>query len=275
MTATRLPLCPHPPALATPLVPALLTLLLSALVAGPALATTPPAPLEGVEWQLKSWRGADGMTAALAEPRTALRFAGGRVSGTLGCNRLSGAYERDGDRLTFAPHLAATMMACPPPVMAQEQAATAALQQAAGLRIVGAGLTILDAAGAPLLVFAANPGPALAGTRWLLQRYNNGRQAVVSVINGTAVGLQIGEDGQFAGRACNNFRGRFEISEGRMHLVGGIAATRMFCPEPAGAAEQEAAFLAALERVAGWQIRAGRLTLTDADAATLAVFTPE
>jgi hypothetical protein len=41
----------------------------------------------------------------------------------------------------------------------------------------------------------------------------------------------------------------------------------MACPEPPGAAEQEAAFLAAMERATTWSIREDRLELRDAGGA--------
>lgn len=44
-----------------------------------------------------------------------------RVSGTAGCNRFTGTFTTDGDRLTIGP-LATTRMACPEPQMRIEQA---------------------------------------------------------------------------------------------------------------------------------------------------------
>jgi heat shock protein HslJ len=46
----------------------------------------------------------------------------------------------------------------------------------------------------------------------------------------------------------------------------------MVCPQPDGIMDQEAAYFAALERVASYQIDGDQLTLKDADGATLARF---
>jgi heat shock protein HslJ len=70
------------------------------------------ADLENREWRLVELRGRP------AVPSTGMRQAGirfspdsMRMSGSGGCNRMSGTYSRDGDRLSFGPILA-TKMAC-------------------------------------------------------------------------------------------------------------------------------------------------------------------
>lgn len=250
--------------------------LLGMLASPELLAASPPGPgLEGTDWQLREYQADGEPRPALGERPALLHLEDGRLSGTLGCNRLHGAYRTEGDRLSFDRHMASTMMACPPDLMAQEQAAVAALEQVAGFHVANGTLTLNDADGKPLLTFALPRGRTLTGVRWRLTNYNNGRQAVVTIANGTSIALQIGDDGQFAGRACNNFRGRFDITEGGLSLVGGIAATRMLCPEPPEASPQEAAFFQSLERVARWRIEGDRLTLRDADGATLAIFVAE
>jgi heat shock protein HslJ len=45
----------------------------------------------------------------------------GQVSGSAGCNRYTGTYQRSGDLLSFGP-VAATRMACAPPILDQEMA---------------------------------------------------------------------------------------------------------------------------------------------------------
>ena len=78
---------------------------------------------EGVDWELVQFRTGDTMQDTVASEHNAvLRFDAGRLSGSAGCNRLMGVYHGDGNKLSFEPHIAATMMACPPPLMEQEQA---------------------------------------------------------------------------------------------------------------------------------------------------------
>ncbi len=56
---------------------------------------------------------------ALADAKTEIRFTGGRMSGTAGCNRLNGSYSQSSNILTFS-RVAATRMMCPEKQMAQE-----------------------------------------------------------------------------------------------------------------------------------------------------------
>ena len=229
--------------------------------------------LEDSAWRLLQYRRGETMQEAVGGERGAeLRFSAGQLSGSAGCNRLMGAYLVDGDRLEMKPNMATTMMACPAPLMDQEQAVIDALSKAAKFRVDDNRLSIQDADGEPLLILSARPDHPLAGTTWRLTSYNNGKQAVVSVLPDSGFVLQFHEDGQLAGRACNNYRGGYERDDGGLRLVGPIAATRMACPEPDGIMAQEAAYFAALERVASYQIDGDRLTLKDADGATLARF---
>jgi heat shock protein HslJ len=79
--------------------------------------------IEGREWRVNA---IGGEAPGGPSPAT-LTFAEGRVTGTTGCNRLTGGYALDGDRLTM-DGVATTRMACPGPAMAQEAAIVAALR---------------------------------------------------------------------------------------------------------------------------------------------------
>ncbi len=251
----------------------LMILPLTALAADTADAPNPPATLEDQDWQLASYRNNDGLQpAGPVDGEAVVRFSGGRFSGSIGCNRLMGAYGSGDGALRFDPRIGATMMACPPAIMIREQAVIDGLQQAAGYRIEQDTLIIEDADRTPLLSFNRYQGPRLTGTRWRLTGYNNGRGGVTSALVGTEVTLQLRDDGQFAGKACNSYRGGFEHDGGQLRLVGPVASTRMACPGPDGAGEQETAYFAALERVERYRIEGRELALFDADGSTLARF---
>jgi heat shock protein HslJ len=79
-----------------------------------------------------------------------LRFADGKVQGSSGCNRVSGAYTLAGDSLRFGP-LATTKMACP--AMELEHRFLEALQSTARWRIASGALELLDASGRTLARF--------------------------------------------------------------------------------------------------------------------------
>jgi heat shock protein HslJ len=65
-----------------------------------------------------------------------------RISGTGGCNRLTGTYELRGDELVFGA-VATTMMACPDAVMKQERAMLDALRVTTSYRITGDKLELM------------------------------------------------------------------------------------------------------------------------------------
>jgi heat shock protein HslJ len=226
------------------------------------------AGLEGTHWQLTRYRADAGLAEAAADARRAvLRFEDGRISGSAGCNQLVGGYTLHDGKLQVAPDMASTMMACPPQLMAQEQAVAKALAEAAGYRIGAEGMRLLDAQGRPLLTFTELQPLPLAGTDWRLVSYNNGKGGVTTVLRGTEVSLMIGDDGQFGGKACNSYRGRYTADGGLFQLERPIAATKMACRGPDGAGAQESAYFAALERAAAYRINGNELTLTAAGGA--------
>jgi copper homeostasis protein (lipoprotein) len=93
-------------------------------------------PLEGTRWML-TWRGGAAVAPGPDPERDAhLIFSGGNVSGSSGCNRVVGAYTRQGAALKFGP-LAGTRMACLDGNMALEQAFLADLGSVTGFRITG------------------------------------------------------------------------------------------------------------------------------------------
>jgi len=89
---------------------------------------TSPADLAGTSWTLVSI----GDTPAIEGAGARLSFdSGGKVSGSTGCNSISGSYALDGSALTLGP-LATTRMACEDALMAQEAAVLEALSTVSG-----------------------------------------------------------------------------------------------------------------------------------------------
>jgi heat shock protein HslJ len=124
-------------------------------------------------------------------------------------------------------------------------------------------LELLTAEGAVLATFAAQ-SQSLAGTSWNVTGYNNGKQAVVSVLNGTSLTMAFAADGKVGGSAgCNRYSAAY-TSEGQKLNIGPAAATRMMCTKPEGVMEQEQQFLRALETVATARFEGDRLELRTA-----------
>ena len=130
----------------------------------PAAPTPSPgaAPtLEDQSWLLAAYRVGNALVETTEGPRPArFRFEAGRVSGNAGCNQIGGAYTLAGTSLTFKANMAATMMACPEPLMRQDQAVGLALtgrRLPPGRRAVG----VAGRCGrTPAALPAAQTGPA-------------------------------------------------------------------------------------------------------------------
>jgi heat shock protein HslJ len=253
----------------TVLTAALMAALLAACAPAPA---TGGVPLEGSFWVLDSYYSADGVqTSVLPRTQLSAQFEGGKVSGSDGCNNYFGEYVLEGDQLTFGEGMGSTMMACEEPVMEQASSFMQALQATASFSISGETLTLKNEAGQALLVFTA-ASQELAGSSWDAVAVNNGKQAMVSLITGSAIDADFGEDGTISGSAgCNRYNGPF-VTEGKQIQIGPVASTMMACIEPEGVAEQEAAYLAALENATVYELRGTNLTLRDGEGAAQVEF---
>jgi uncharacterized lipoprotein YbaY/heat shock protein HslJ len=115
-----------------------------------AKAAADPA-LVNTFWRIESLRGQQ-VDGAPDRREPYILFQDGpdtRFSATVGCNRMIGGYERDGERLVFGAS-ASTMMACPPPLDALEQALSGVLGDVRRSVASGSTLTLFDEADAAI-----------------------------------------------------------------------------------------------------------------------------
>jgi heat shock protein HslJ len=119
---------------------------------------TPAVALEGTEWRLVDIGGQPSPAGAdsTRHPGFTLLADGRKVQGSAGCNRMTGTYKLDGDKLKFGP-LATTRMACP--AMETETAFLKALEATTRYEVSGSSLTLYGADTAVArLEAAAKPG---------------------------------------------------------------------------------------------------------------------
>jgi len=196
--------------------------------------------------------------------------ADGKVSGSAGCNRYSGAYTVSGNSITFSSPMATTMMMCDTAVMEQENAYLKALGEARTYAVKGDQLTLTGANNTSLVVYKAQTQD-LAGTSWEAVNYNNGKQAVIGVITDTTLTADFGKDGILSGKSgCNTYTGGYKTN-GNQITIGPLASTMMACDQPTGVMEQEAQYLAALQSAATYQIEGNVLELRTKDDALAAI----
>ena len=168
--------------------------------------------------------------------------------------------------------LAVTRKACARLVMAQERLYLAALTAARTYSIAGGILKLKGKAGNALSTFGLQP-QSLAGTRWVVVNYNNGKQAVVSVLAGTKLTADFDTAGHMAGFAgCNDYSGPVKATPPKIS-IGPLASTRKFCSAPTGVMEQESAYLAALASAATCWMEGATLEFRTAGGAIAASFT--
>ena len=214
-----------------------------------------PAALNGTAWTLSALPG----RALVPGSQVTLQFANGTIQGTDGCDRYHGPYTAHADGFRLSGNVASTTMACPEPLMQQATAFIGALSQARAARIEGHQLALLDANGEVLATFAPQ-NRDLSGTAWQVTGYNNGKRAVISLLNGSTLTMAFA-DGNMSGSAgCNTYRAAYTAS-GKSVSIGNVAATKKMCAQPQGAMEQEAAFLKALADAAVVRIDGDRLEL--------------
>ena len=241
-----------------------------------AEATAAPAeesalsPLEGVTWQVAEYMGADGAMATPVADAT-VSFQNGRVSGNAGCNGFFAGYTLDGTALSVT-QAGSTLMACEEAVMAQELAVLTNLTEVASYAVVDDQVQLLNAEGTAVLVLAPQAAPTLAGVVWQATNYNNGREAVVGMLEGTEITAIFGDDGSLSGSAgCNNYITGYSV-DGDQITIELAATTMMMCAEPEGIMEQEAAYLAALTTAATFSINGDVLEMRTADDAMAVLY---
>ena len=218
-----------------------------------------PFTLDNTAWTLSSLRG----IGLLPGQHATLQFAQGLATGSDGCNRFGVSSKAADGKLEFGAARASTQMACPAPAAELAAAFSGALKEARGYRIEGGALLLVNASGATLASLIAQP-EALAGTAWEVSSFHNGRQSVVSVIEGTRLTIEFLGDSNLRGSGgCNTFAGSF-TTEGNAINIGRLASTRMACAQPEGRMAQETSFLAALQTVTSARREADRLELRTA-----------
>jgi heat shock protein HslJ len=214
--------------------------------------------LTGTAWNLVVLAG-EAVDPVL--PVVTLRFeTDGTMGGFDGCNRYRGSFSVDGTAIHIPVEMATTRAACREPLERRASAYAGALIRAASFTIDDNRLRLRDSGGNEVAVFEAG-SLTLAGTSWEVIAYNNGKQAVVSVLGGTRITAQFGDDGRVTGSAgCNQYFAEYQGANGSI-TIGLPGATRRFCAEPEGILDQEARFLEALYSAITFRLDGERLAL--------------
>ncbi len=125
------------------------------------------------------------------------------------------------------------------------------------LVLLSAGAALALAAGTTLAAAPSSPsGQRIAGVPWAATEIAG--RALVTKDPPTIAFLEDGTFSMFGG--CNRFRGKAELSPGKLSFTSPIAGTRMACPPERMKLEQD--MLQALARTTAYERNGPLLTLT-------------
>jgi heat shock protein HslJ len=207
-------------------------LALFTLFAGTAMAQL---TLDGTSWRATELAG---KRTPKQDPKSEahLQFQAGRVYGSDGCNRVTGSYQLNGDRVTFG-QMAATQIACLN-TSGIEVPFRNALKNASRLSVAGDRLELFDAAGTRLAMFVAArpplasvPSSGLAGTSWQLVKFQSSDDTTLTPDDRANYTIEFAADGQlFARLDCNRGVGTWKSTASGQIEFSPLALTRAQCP---------------------------------------------
>ena len=205
----------------------------------PGSSDSSPAsrPLEGTYWKAVALAGKPVPAQAPTREAHLVFQAGGPVSGSDGCNRITGSYDLKGDRMTFG-RMVGTQMACTD-TGGREQEFRSSLEAARRWTIAGDRLELFDEAGTAVAAFegripAPSPvtTPSLQGTAWQLVRFQGGDDTRLTPDDPAKYTIEFGAGNSLTARIdCNRGRGTWKVTGTSQLELGPLALTRAQCPE--------------------------------------------
>lgn len=227
------------------------------------------------EWELTKLNGTDASTLSTVPVTvTAVFTPTGELNGKGACNSYNGSYEVSGNDLTIGP-VAMTMMFCEG-LMDLEQAYVAMLGDVGAYNVVLSDdgseiLQLMDNNKTIIAEYAVLEKALLEGTNWDVTMYNNGKEAVRSLIIGTEI-TALFEDGKITGNAsCNEYFGDYTL-DGNNISVGELGVTRKLCQEPEGVMDQEQQYIESLQSTSVYNINIDNLEFRDDSGALMVQF---
>jgi heat shock protein HslJ len=193
-------------------------------------------PLEGTYWKALELAGRPTPTQDPKREAHLLFHPAGRMSGSDGCNRITGTYALKGDGVAFG-EMTGTQTACLD-TGDIDRAFRDALKSATRLTVVGDRLELSDATGKRVAVFTArakaSPSPTSArldGTSWQLVKFQGGDGTTLTPDDPAKYTIKFGAGGRLTARVdCNRGRGTWKSSGTNQLQLGPLALTRARCP---------------------------------------------
>ncbi|MFO8037540.1 MAG: META domain-containing protein [Anaerolineales bacterium] len=202
-------------------------ILLSACVSSAGL----DVELEGTRWELQKMEG----QGDLADTFISLKFEGGKVTGTAGCNMYSADYtvQPKGGKSIDVPERTEEDCQEPEGVMEQEERYFQVFGEVAGYRVEGDNLTLMDQRGKALLEYGripeydVEPGDLL-GKNWVLTSATGFEGAELGVFTIRFLG------DEFRGATiCRDYAGAYQAEGDEIRVAYLEMITESGCDEKA------------------------------------------
>ncbi|MGD8903934.1 MAG: transporter substrate-binding domain-containing protein, partial [Anaerolineae bacterium] len=117
-----------------------------------------------------------------------------------------------------------------------------------------------------VVLLTGGDGDELLGTQWQVRSYYDpvATGGMASPLAGTQLTAEFAEGRVNGSAGCNTYNADYTV-DGDSLSIGPAATTRMFCEQPQGAMDQEAAYLAALQSASSFELGTEQLQILDAD----------
>lgn len=193
-----------------------------------------------------------------------------KVSGFIGCNRISGNYEVKNNSQVKFNQLATTRMSCSPNEMALESEVLELLNTANNFTIENKKLMLNIGRRAPLAIFCEMSSNEIVNKYWKLIKLE-GKPVTIAKNQEKEQYFQLNSSGVITGFAgCNFFNGQYELSAGnKIRFNENMAVTMKICPD---VDVQESDFLKVFQLADNYTINGDTLELNVGRRAPLAVF---
>lgn len=193
-----------------------------------------------------------------------------KVSGFIGCNRLTGTYTIANKSQIKFSQLGLTRMMCPEREMALESQVLELLNTTDNFTIDSGKLMLNIGRRAPLATFYEMSDSEIVNKYWKLVKLE-GNPVQMAVNQEREQYFILRSDGSISGFAgCNQFNGQYELAkENRISFNENMAMTLKACPD---VDVDESAFLKVFELTDNYTIDADTLILNAGERASVAIF---
>lgn len=226
--------------------------------------------LAGTYWQLEYIGEPGDDLPVLPDTRPTVAYGVERYGGSGGCDYFVGVYTADTTSLRNNTP-ATTVSDCQPEEVALQQGTfMSALVNTTAYKMEGENLVMYTVEDQRMLTMSPAAAAPFEGTTWELHFVWDESFWAPTLAESKPTAIFQGEQLSGSG-GCNSYSATVAMTDNRM-TIGPAAATMMACTEPEGVMDQEAAYFAGLEAVAGYEQLGNLLLLLNDEGYAIMAF---